>query len=324
MKRHLFAVCLAGLAMALLFGARRVDVVESRAEEQPSVGPPLLELEPSYYGPHGTEIATLEIETRYDEARQTAAPPQHVAAVPVALTVTSRRGEVSPHNGVALTFDTEIPNGIEAQQTLRRVLDTLSASHVHATFFVVGRWARANPGLLRRIVADGHEVANHSFTHAPFFRRSSMELRAELHGVERVVRRDTEGSVAALFRPPYGCIDAAAARLVRREGYRLIGWNISGRDASNHTGSPAEVIAAVRRNLHAGGTILLHTNRWITAGALPGILQLLARQGLRPMTVSDLLRQQPLVAARLSRAAERPCRTEPPRLLTIAHHRAAP
>ncbi|MFQ5664957.1 MAG: polysaccharide deacetylase family protein [Candidatus Binatia bacterium] len=215
---------------------------------------------------------------------------------------------------VALTFDTEIPHGEEASHTLTTVLDTLRDAGVRSTFFVVGWWARANPNMLRRMIAEGHEVASHSFTHQRFENRSVSELRTELQQVADVVLRETGSPIAPLFRPPYGCIDASAVRLLQQDGYRLAGWTASGRDARSKTRTPREVVAAVRAGLRRGGVLLLHTNHWITAAALPEILHLIDARGWKAVTVSELLRRNPATATRLARSGLRDCTLRPRRV----------
>ena len=243
----------------------------------------------------------LEIETTYVRAhsRRTALVPARCAGRVRELrrdqARISRASGCAPASTgrwqpVALTFDTEIPHGAEAHWTLANVLDVLQLAGVRATFFVVGRWARANPELLRRLVTEGHEVANHSLTHRRFTAgRPADELRDELDTVAEIVRRETGAEIAPLFRPPYGCIDERAAGLAREQGYRLIGWTASGGDARSTTTNPADVVATVDTYLRHGGIILLHTNRWLTAAALPEILVRLRARRLLPVTVSELL-----------------------------------
>ena len=125
--------------------------------------PPLLEAEDLYPSPLRT---ALELESGYDVVR---APALVVEPV------------VEAHRGaIALTFDTEIPRGGEARQTVNEILDVLAQEHVRTTFFVVGTWARANPEVLRRIADEGHEIANHSFDHRAFAGRQQADLRRDL------------------------------------------------------------------------------------------------------------------------------------------------
>lgn len=271
--------------------------------EHPTACIPHLQLEDRY---PTTQTALLDVEGDYPSLLGTVLQPEGdypnpaPADGPGALRDTGRPA-------IALTFDTEIPHGEEARRTLNDVLDTLQDAGVRATFFVVGYWARANPHVLQRLVAEGHEVANHSFTHRSFSHRPPEELGAELHRVADLVLRETGAPIAPLFRPPYGCIDELTARVARDNGYQLTGWTASGSDARGATRTGEEVVAAVRRNLRHGEVVLLHTNRWITAAALPEILRIIEARGLEAVSVSELLRRSPSTAVRIARGALRNC-----------------
>lgn len=293
------------LCMPLIVGVQRFDA--PREEVLAPRPPVLLELEPTYAPSPARRTAQFEIEPEYRRRHVVAFSARQDQLRPPVSAVAAAAGAAATVGAVALTFDVEIPNGDEARRTLSRVLDTLDARGVRATFFVVGRWAQANPDQLRRMVTEGHEVASHSFTHQHFAGRPSAQLRAELANLAGLVRATTGRGIAPFFRPPFGCLDEPAARVVAEEGYRLVGWNIVGHDARKRTESPRAVVSAVQHTLRSGGTILLHTNRWITAAALPDILDLLAQTRLHPVPVSELFRQQPLVAAIVSRAAHRHC-----------------
>jgi peptidoglycan-N-acetylglucosamine deacetylase len=245
------------------------------------LAPPLLEAEGRYPSPLRT---ALEAEPRY----------------------LSRDAEPAPA-AIALTFDTEIPRGGEARQTVNEILDVLAAAKVHATFFVVGTWARANLEVLRRIADEGHEIANHSFDHRRFARRRAADVHLDLARVAELVERETGRSIAPLFRPPYGCVDATAARAARQAGYALVGWTAAGADAAGATETPRQVVAAVEGDLAPGAVVLLHTNRWITAAALPDILAAARARNLDPVPLSAMLQRQAVSHAELERRASRPC-----------------
>jgi peptidoglycan/xylan/chitin deacetylase (PgdA/CDA1 family) len=321
-RRRATAVVLALLAVELL-GARRIDQLpmESRLplpHDGARAGAPALEVERTYN--RRAPGRRLALERQYPSRMAAGVSPvasavagaargasRHSVAepAPVAGAIDASGAVVPPL--VALTFDTEIPYGVEAHETLSSVLDTLRAAAVRATFFVVGDWARANPGMLRRMAVDGHEIANHSASHTRFAGRSPAELAAELGAVAAIVKRQTGGAVAPFFRPPYGCIDAAAATVVRAHGYRLTGWTASGQDARSSTRSPDHVVRAVATHLGPAAVVLLHTHRSVTATALPAILQLVADRGLTFAPLSTLVDTHPPTAARLDARVVRPC-----------------
>jgi len=265
--------------------------------------PPLLEAENLYPSPLRT---ALELESSY----------------PLRRAVARAEPAAAPSRGaVALTFDTEIPRSGEARQTVNEILDVLRDERVHATFFVVGTWARANTEALRRIAAEGHEIANHSFDHRPFARRGEADLRLDLGRVAQLVESETGRPIAPLFRPPYGCTDTRAAKLVQREGYAMIGWTAAGADAQGATASPIEVVEMLERDLEPGAVVLLHTNRWITAAALPHLLREIRERELEPLPLSDMLARPDVSRAELERRATRPCGSLlAARRLSVASH----
>lgn len=342
--RWALVACPLSLASVAVLGARRVDLTPA---EWPAAFPnratavtslcastaarkTFLEVE-CRYQPQDTRrhdvehrsspprVASLEVESVYP-APLLAIEPSYPEPVTVALRAMPTPEpviEVPPL--VALSFDTEIPHGEEARRTLTQVMSTLREANVHATFFVVGSWAAANPNVLRRLLADGHEIANHSLTHQRFAARSAPELRRELDRVADLVLSETGAPIAPLFRPPYGCIDEAAAALARRDGYQLTGWTAYGRDASSLTHSAAEVVATVKPNLQSGAVILLHTNHWITAAALPALLRLIDERHLQAVPVSELLQRDPTGAARLAQSSLRDCTLRTAHLMHRRH-----
>ena len=119
---------------------------------------------------------------------------------------------------VALTFD----DGPDPQRT-PAVLDLLARQGVRATFFVVGARAEAHPELVRRMVAEGHVVGNHSYTHSwRFPLRSLGRTMEELCRTGEVLHRIT-GRQPRLFRPPFGVTNPTIARAVRRLGLDPVG-----------------------------------------------------------------------------------------------------
>jgi peptidoglycan/xylan/chitin deacetylase (PgdA/CDA1 family) len=140
----------------------------------------------------------------------------------------------------ALTFDAGSDTGFTAA-----ILDTLGRNGIHATFGITGRWAEANPALLHRIAAEGHQVVNHSYDHPSFTGRSTgmapLSRAARIEQLDRAdaaIVRATGSSSKPWFRPPYGDEDAGVRTDVGSVGYRYelmwtvdsLGWNGLGAD----------------------------------------------------------------------------------------------
>jgi peptidoglycan-N-acetylglucosamine deacetylase len=200
-------------------------------------------------------------------------------------------------NGVALTFD----DGPDPQTT-PLILDTLRDRGVRATFFVVGRQVAENPALLRRIVAEGHTVGNHTYDHSDMSGLSAVQMRDELRSTQEAVD-DALGyhHQIALMRPPYGnpYLDGSDALPGFREvllEHELIPvtWTV---DPSDYLlgDDPEGVVRAVVRTDNAGSkgkadeVVLLHDNQRQTAEALPGIIDHYEGSGRGFAGVNDLL-----------------------------------
>ncbi len=151
---------------------------------------------------------------------------------------------------LALTYD----DGPNDPHTLR-LLETLARHDVHATFFLIGRYVRQRPDLVREIVRAGHIVGNHTFTHSLLIFKSADETRKELAAC-RAALEDAIGQPSNLFRPPFGGRRPATLRIARELGLEPAMWNVTGYDWN---APPAAVIEKkVASQIHGGDVILLH------------------------------------------------------------------
>jgi len=137
------------------------------------------------------------------------------------LTAPERPGELG------LTFD----DGPNATWT-PRLLDILRSHELHATFFIVGERAKAEPGLVRRAAAAGHLIGNHSWDHPNLARSSSDVIREELKRTQDTLEQIT-GKAVKFFRPPYGARRPAVFRIAREMGLKLVLWNAMTTDWSD-------------------------------------------------------------------------------------------
>ena len=205
---------------------------------------------------------------------------------------------------IALTFD----DGPSSQYTAR-ILDELHSLGVRATFFVIGENAKREPYLLQRILRDGHEVGNHTFTHPNLSRVSRDRVRYELNATQRVLQA-TLGRSTAMFRAPYNSdAEAAIAEEVGpileadRLGYITIGeyidpkdWQLTERrpDGTTVERTAEDIAQSVIDQVHRaqGCTVLLHDgggDRTLTVEALRQFVPMLRREGYTFVTVSGLL-----------------------------------
>lgn len=182
---------------------------------------------------------------------------------------------------VALTFDdgpTEL--GLDA------VLPVLRRYNAKATFFLVGRAVEADPALARRLIAAGHEIGNHSYSHKRMVFRSAAFYDGEIERTQALLA--DSGSSPRLFRPPNGKKLLGLPLAVRRHGLKMVLWDIE----DPTTADPHAFAEAVVAQARPGSIILIHpmypaneTGRQ----ALPAILEGLQAKGLKVASVSELL-----------------------------------
>jgi len=135
------------------------------------------------------------------------------------------------------------------------LLEVLARHGVHATFFLIGRYAQQRPDIAREIVQAGHVLGNHTFTHPLLIFKSESEIRKELSQC-RSALHDAVGEHSNLFRPPFGGRRPAVLRVARELGLVPVMWNVTGYDWN---APPAETIERkVEEQIRGGDVILLH------------------------------------------------------------------
>jgi len=151
---------------------------------------------------------------------------------------------------IALTYD-DGPNDPHTQH----LLDVLAKHKVHATFFLVGRYAHQRPDIVRAVFAAGHVIGNHTFSHPLLSLKSAVDVRKELTDC-RAALQDAVGEHSNLFRPPFGGRRPAVLRIVRELGLKPVMWNVTGYDWN---APPAEAIEQkITKQVRGGDVILLH------------------------------------------------------------------
>ena len=215
------------------------------------------------------------------EAAATVAAPPAGRPVTRPFRVVQALPEAGPR--VALTFDA----GWEFSNCAA-LLDVLAGRKVTATFFLRGKWATDHAGLAQAIVAAGHQVGNHSLTHADMAVLKWEDVRKEEAGGAAAITAATGAGHPDLFRPPYGSYTPDMLRLLGERGYRaMVMWDV---DSLDWTGLSAEdLVARVLSMVKPGSVVLMHVGGENTVKALPEILDGLEARGLRPVTVRTLL-----------------------------------
>ena len=183
---------------------------------------------------------------------------------------------------IAITFD-DGPHKTNTPQ----LLDILKQRGIRATFFVVGQNATEYPDILKRIVAEGHELANHSYTHPVLASMSQSAVHEQLDKTHQAVLKAT-GVSMKLLRPPYGALSEPQRRTVNSEfGYKVILWSVDPLDWKVR--DAARVQNEIVSHTQAGSIVLAHDIHKSTVDAMPETLDKLTEKGFKFVTVSELL-----------------------------------
>ncbi|GAB5348159.1 polysaccharide deacetylase family protein [Alteriqipengyuania sp. 357] len=193
-------------------------------------------------------------------------------------------------NIVALTFDDgPTPRSVAA------VLPILDRYDAKATFFLIGHDMERHPEAAQEILAAGHELGNHTYSHKRNVGRPRGFYREEIDRTARLLR--AAGSNSDLFRPPYGRKLVGLPLELERAGLRTITWDVE--DRADRFTDPADYAQDILGRVQPGSIILIHPmyRRNRTAReALPLILARLRDRGYRIVTVSELLNHKPSAA----------------------------
>jgi len=190
---------------------------------------------------------------------------------------------------VALTFD----DGPHATLT-PRLLDILKKEGVKATFFILGQNVAEYPDIARRIVAEGHEIANHSWSHPVLAKMSDAAVESQLRRTSDIVRKTT-GVEMPLMRPPYGAMSVRQRAWAKEKlGLKCILWSVDPLDWKVR--NAASVRAKLVSGAHPGAILLVHDIHATTVNAMPATIADLKEKGYRFATVSDLIEMEEIPA----------------------------
>jgi peptidoglycan-N-acetylglucosamine deacetylase len=191
---------------------------------------------------------------------------------------------------VVLTFD----DG-PSESSTEKILDILRDKKVPATFFVCGKNAERLPGTVRRALAEGHTIGNHTYSHIFLYFRRRSTIAAEIDHTQEALERVT-GEHPKLFRPPYGGRWFGLYPVLRERGMQLILWSDAGYDWKNDTDG---IVRNTLKGLKPGSVILLHDgleknppdkiNQARTVRALPQIIDGVRKAGFTFVPIQEFL-----------------------------------
>lgn len=183
---------------------------------------------------------------------------------------------------IAMTFD----DG-PSPETTPRLLDILKQRNIKATFFMIGQNAEHNPAIVQRILAEGHEIGNHSWTHPQLSKLSDDRVTEEINKTQAAIKNAC-GYTPVILRPPYGAITARQKQWIEQQfGLSVIIWTVDPFDWKRPGASVIEqrILAGAR----PGAIILSHDIHKQTVDAMPATLDALAAKGFKFVTVSQLI-----------------------------------
>ena len=157
---------------------------------------------------------------------------------------------------IYLTFDAGYENG-----NTEPILDALKKHKAPAAFFVVGNFISENPDLIRRMVEEGHTVANHTSTHPDMSRISTLEaFREELEGVENCYKEITGKEMTKFYRPPQGKYNVENLKMAKELGYHTFFWSLAYVDwYQDDQPTKEEAFDKLLGRIHPGAVVLLHS-----------------------------------------------------------------
>lgn len=185
---------------------------------------------------------------------------------------------------VALTFD-----AAWGANTTDAIIDILQGEDIYCTFFLVGFWIDRYQAEVCALAGAGHEIANHSNTHAHMKGMSPKDIEEEVRLCNDKITALT-GEPVDLFRPPYGEYDTTVVRTCRAMGVHVVQWDVDSLDWMGLSAS--EMTRRILDRVKPGSIILMHMNGEHTIEALPGIIRGIKEKGFEFVTISELIAKE--------------------------------
>ncbi len=183
---------------------------------------------------------------------------------------------------IAITFD----DGPHPKHT-PRLLDMLKERNIKATFYVIGSSVARHPEIVRRIVAEGHEIGNHTWSHPNLSKMSQSDVRSQLDRCAAAIA-SAAGVKPRTMRPPYGALRKDQRVWIHEDwGYPTILWDVDPEDWRRP--GPSVVTSRITNKTRNGSIVLVHDLHGQSVDAMPATLDNLLRKGFKFVTVSQLI-----------------------------------
>ena len=193
-------------------------------------------------------------------------------------------GDISKKE-IYLTFDAGYENG-----TMEEVLNILKLKNVHATFFLTGHYIKSEKELVKRMVNEGHIVANHSYKHLDFTKSSPYEIKEDLKKLESLYYEVTGKEMIKVVRPPEGTFSEESLKVTDELGYTTLFWSIAYVDwIESDTRGWEYAYQNVVGRIHNGAIILMHPVSKDNLEALPKIIDDLKKENFTFESITSLI-----------------------------------
>lgn len=184
-------------------------------------------------------------------------------------------------NAISITFDCAW-----GSEDIDKILAILKKHNCKATFFVLGTWAKDNHTAMKKIVADGHEIGNHSFNHKYYTTLSPSEMIDDMNKCNNEIKNACN-ITPTLFRAPSGDYNNNVIKTCKEAGFEYIQWSVDSLDWKGL--SCKEMLERIIPKTKSGDILLFHNGTEHTAASLDRILTELEIKGFRYLKVSDLI-----------------------------------
>lgn len=164
------------------------------------------------------------------------------------------------------------------------VLDELKRFGAKATFFCIGKNIKKNPDIFQRIITEGHSIGNHTYNHLNGWKSTSSSYYKNVMKAQQEIKKNSSEKLGAkngFFRPPYGRVKSSQARILKKNGFRVVMWDILSMDFDKKI-SPQKCFLNVTRNARPGSIIVFHDSikaKKNMMATLPAVLEHFSKLG---------------------------------------------
>ena len=186
---------------------------------------------------------------------------------------------------IYLTFDAGYENG-----NVEKIVDILNEEDVKGAFFVLDNFLKKNESLVKKMIDNGHTIANHTFKHRDMTKiKSKDEFEAELRQLENLYEETYGEKMSKFYRPPEGKFNEENLKWASELGYKTVMWSFAYDDWDNNRQTSQETAKKkILDNIHNGEVMLLHPTSKTNAEIIKDVIKELKNQGFRFGTLEEL------------------------------------